>query len=172
MAFCSHFRVPYNCFEDLVELVVRKGFYNPSRKDAVSRPCKNIGLLTLACLHHLGYGYPFGCIKRCVKISCTTLRVFFLHWCESLASLKLDYIYLPCNPEELGIVQGEYKAVGYPGCFGSIDAVKIGWDKCPHPLPVSSLRWKRGSSDGSIPSQLYESKIYPDDWQSGTWFTE
>ena len=24
--------------------------------------------------------------------------------------------------------------MGYPGCFGSIDAVKIGWDKCPHPL--------------------------------------
>jgi hypothetical protein len=82
----------------------------------------------------LGHGYPFTCIKRCVKISTTTLRKFFLHWCESLASLKSEYIYLPRTPEELEKVQGEYKAVGYPGCLGSIDAVKIGWDKCPHKL--------------------------------------
>ena len=73
MDFRTHFRVPYQVFEDLVELVVRKGFYDPSQKDAVGRPCKNISLLTLACLHHLGYGYSFSCIKRCVKISRTTL---------------------------------------------------------------------------------------------------
>ena len=110
-----------------------KGVYDPYRKDAVGQPCKNIGLLTLACLHHLGYGYPFGCIKRLVKISCATLQQFFLHWCQSLASIKSEYIYLPRIPEELSIVQGKYDEVGYPGCIGSIDTVKIGWEKCPHP---------------------------------------
>jgi hypothetical protein len=77
--FRSHFHVPFKVFEDLVDLVVRKGFYDASRKDAVGNPCKNIGLLTLGCLHHLGYGYPFNCIKRSTKISCMTLHTFFCH---------------------------------------------------------------------------------------------
>jgi hypothetical protein len=42
--FQAHLCMPFKKFEDLADLAVRKGVCDPSKKDAVGRPCK-----TLAC---------------------------------------------------------------------------------------------------------------------------
>jgi hypothetical protein len=58
-------------------------------------------------------------------------RRFFIDWAAKMSSLKAEYIYMPRDDTELKFVVGEYKALGLPGCIGSVDCVHIGWDNCP-----------------------------------------
>jgi hypothetical protein len=51
-----------------------------------------------------------------------------------MSSIKDDYIYLPRTDNELDFVTQQYERYGFPGCSGSIDVVKLGWDKCPSSL--------------------------------------
>jgi hypothetical protein len=132
--FRSYFAVPYKVFEDLVELTKSKGFYDENKTDAIGNPCKDLGLLMLTTLHHLAHAYPFGCMKRETRISRFTQRRFFLDWVHSLDSIKADFVHLPRDDDEIRRVEGEFRKVGYPGCIGSLDAVQIGWDRCPAEL--------------------------------------
>jgi hypothetical protein len=91
--FQAHLCMPFKTFKDLANLAVRKGVCDQSKKDAVGRPCKNVGSLTLSCPHpHSGHGCPFGCIKRCVKIgtsqNASVSRALQKSWRKSKVSTK------------------------------------------------------------------------------------
>jgi Plant transposon protein len=129
--FRSMFRVPFAVFEKLKELTIAKGWYDPTASNAAGEPCKDLGLLILGVLHCLGHAATFLVQKTNTNISAEVHRKFFLLWCDKMASIKGDYIYMPRNTAELDLVTGQYETYGFPGCCGSIDVVKIGWDKCP-----------------------------------------
>ena len=40
-------------------------------------------------------------------------------------------MYMPLDKLQLKFVTDKYKALGLPGCVGSVDCVHIGWDQCP-----------------------------------------
>ena len=50
---------------------------------------------------------------------------------ETLYSMRDEYIKLPPDLESLQEVLNMYKAVGLPGCGGSIDVVHCKWANCP-----------------------------------------
>jgi hypothetical protein len=60
-----------------------------------------------------------------------------------MSSIKQGYIYLPRTDNELDLATQQYERYGFPGCSGSIDVVKLGWDKCPS-LLLNLYKGKEG----------------------------
>ena len=52
------------------------------------------------------------------------------------------YVHPPRNDEEMQAAMALYDDIGLPGCFGSMDATHLSWDRCPHQVshspPLSS----------------------------------
>ena len=64
-------------------------------------------------------------------ISIRTLSSFFYHFCEKMASVFHEYIYMPAG-DDLAAVLSLYTRMGFPGSVGSTDCVHFYWDRCPH----------------------------------------
>jgi hypothetical protein len=45
--FRRTFRIPFEVFEDLIDLIISKGWYDTSRKSATGQPCSDLELLLL-----------------------------------------------------------------------------------------------------------------------------
>ena len=148
--FKGLFRVDYAVFQLLTELYVTKGWYDPNRKDVCGNKCSDIRLLILGVLNTLGHASSRTVLQSNTNIDVEVHRLFFRDFCQNMASIKDDYIYLPWNNSELHEVQSLYATVGLPGCCGSIDVVHIGWDACPSNL----LHLYKGKE--SYPSIAYE----------------
>lgn len=57
-----------------------------------------------------------------------------------MVDMKDEFISLPQHMNELNCVNKYYKAVGLPGCVGSMDVVHVKWANCP----AGNYNWATG----------------------------
>jgi len=126
----SQFRVSITLFRDLRQQCLLTGFYDPEKKDATGFK-HDLSLLLLGALNCLAHTTTFVTIKLQNGVSRDTNRRFFHRWTAWNNSRKDLFIHLPRTDEGLRVVGQKYFDYGFPGCVGSIDVVKIGWDRCP-----------------------------------------
>ena len=132
--FRQAFRLPYLLFKvKIFEFAVRMWWpdWKEYKVDAFGRPVAYLELKLLGCLNVLGHGADHSSVSLQTNISEEVHRTFFVRWIGLMASVKEKFIYMPHEQLELDFVTDEYKAMGLPGCVGSVDCVHIGWDQCP-----------------------------------------
>jgi hypothetical protein len=130
--FKAAFRVSYARFEFLVDMAMT--WYDIFRRDARGIPCSSVHLLVLGVLHRLAHAYPASQLSMLSNISTEVHRRFFLEFVKEMWGQKDTWISIPGNEGDYNDVEGDYNSVGFPGCVGSIDAVHIGWNRCPEAL--------------------------------------
>ena len=99
--------------------------------DAFGRPNACLELKLRGCLNMLGMGTNHFSVGLQTSIGEEVHRKFFVEWIRLMTSVKHLFIYMPQEEIQLKFVVDEYKAIGLPGCIGSVDCVHIGWDLCP-----------------------------------------
>jgi hypothetical protein len=62
--------------------------------------------------------------------------------------MKDEYIKLPCIKDEINHVERLYRAVGHPGCSGSINCVRVGWNEFKYTLKVQCTTAGAGDAKG------------------------
>ena len=133
-SFRRAFRVPYSVFkEKILDFSVQMWWpeWHEFKVDAFGRPVGFLELKLLGCLNTLGMGANHFSVSLQTNISEEVHRTFFMKWIGLMASVKELFIYMPQEEIQLKFVVDEYKAMGLPGCVGSVDCVHIGWDMCP-----------------------------------------
>jgi hypothetical protein len=131
--FCRAFRVPYLYFkEKILEFAVCRWWpdWNHHKVDAFGRLVADLKLNLLSTLNVLGMGANHFSVRLQTNISEEVHRTFFLEWIGLMASIKKLFIYMPQDDLQLKFVTDEYKAMGLPGCVGSVDCDHVGWDQC------------------------------------------
>jgi hypothetical protein len=88
-------------------------------------------LLVMSALHLLVSGASFQLCKALCNISTLEVHKFFFLFLDAIVDMKDEYVSLPQNLTELNQVSNYYKAVGLPGCVGSMDVVHVKWANCP-----------------------------------------
>jgi len=133
--FRSLFGVPFDVFELLVNLTLEKGWYNPERRDAGGRKCHDIRLLILGCLCTMASNATSVANQSNTNISCKCHSVFHTFWVSKMSEIKDEFIKMPTDQESLENAASEFEnSCNLVGCVGSMDVVKIGWNKCPSSL--------------------------------------
>ena len=133
--FRRMFRVPYGLFvEKILNLAIQNWWpdWSEDKVDACGRPVSNLELQLLGALFTLGTSATFFVVSLNTNISEEVHRKFFAVWVFNMNSIHHEYIYMPRTEREYQFVVGEYTAMGFPGCIGSVDCVHIGWDQCPY----------------------------------------
>ena len=54
-----------------------------------------------------------------------------MNFADQIESISKEYIYHPCNEDEIKKTMARYEEVGLPGAVGSVDVVHIKWSNCP-----------------------------------------
>lgn len=144
--FRRRFRMPYNCFVDLIELASRSNFFSRWRQgsvDAVKQQAAPLPLLILCSLRYLGRGWTFDDLSENTGISEEVIRVF-LHRFISFGSTILyeKYVVAPSTSEEASAHSIEYCKAGLPGCIGSTDATHIPLERVEYRLRQNHLGFK------------------------------
>ena len=148
--FKGLFRISFKVYEELVDMHVKRGWYDTKKTDCVGNLCSNLNLLVLGALHTLANGQQRWTVQSNTNIDKDVHRRFFKAFVHNMASVSSEYISMPRDSVELQRVQKLYSRVGLPGCVGSIDVVHIGWDACPANL-IHLFKGKE-----SFPSIAYE----------------
>ena len=86
----------------------------------------------LASLRILSSGCPYDSLDDVAYMSEQTVKIYFYHFCiDVVAIYGTRFINRMPKREELDDITDKYKTVGFPGCIGAIDCMKIKWSKCP-----------------------------------------
>ena len=97
--FRRRFRLPYNCFKDLVEKCERSGYFDRwMSADAIGRPSSPLELMVLGSLRYLGRGLMFDDLEDYTSIDEETHRQFF-HVFIDYGSKELfqEFVVTPAN---------------------------------------------------------------------------
>ena len=65
------------------------------------------------------------------NICATEHSYFFLCFVDRIKSISGEYIYHPCDEDEVKQTLACYEEVGLPGAVGSVNVVHIKWSNCP-----------------------------------------
>ena len=144
--FRRRFRMPYKCFQELVDMVRGSPLFERWREgkvDAVRQRATPIPLLVLCVLRYLGRGWTFDNLSENTGISEEIIRVFFHKFIEFGSTvLYKRYVVPPVNAEDAAQHSQEYAKAGLPGCIGSMDATHIILEKVEYRLRQSHLGFK------------------------------
>ena len=105
--------------------------WTPQKVDAAGKLVLTLDLKLLGALFVLENGCTHFIVSTHTNISKEVHRKFFLRWTANMASVKVEFIFLPNDEESFNRAVGEYMNRGLPGCVRSVDCVHIAWDKCP-----------------------------------------
>ncbi len=112
--------------------LINRGYIVPSRLHCCrSKFQEHSELLVMSALHLLASGASFWWCKVLCKISTLEVCKSFFLFLDAFVDMKDEYVSLPQNMTELNHVSKYYKAVGLPGCVGSMDVVHVKWAHCP-----------------------------------------
>ena len=128
--FAQRFRIPHDLFcvfED--EMTTAGVFFRPTKSKSV--PPR---LLLMACFKRLASGAHWPTIAECAFVSAPVLRAFFVNKFLPYFSSDAYYdshVYYPKSAHDIQRIERAYRAHGFPGCVGSVDAVHMPWDASP-----------------------------------------
>ena len=98
--FRLRFRVPYSVFAAIVHMFTTKDGWNPvSASDFYGKPSHPIQVKIMCALFILGRGTDLDTVSMLSHISIGTLSSFFHHFCEKMASVFHEYIYMPAGDD-------------------------------------------------------------------------
>ena len=128
--FEQRFRVPHALFCELEDEMTTAGVFRQRTKSKSVPP----RLLLLASLRRLASGAHWSVISECVFVSQRALRKFFdgkfVPYFSSDAYYS-THVYYPKTVDGIRETERAYRAQGFPGCVGSVDAVHMPWDAAP-----------------------------------------
>jgi hypothetical protein len=133
-SFRLEFRVHYLVFkEKILDFSERMWWpeWHEYKVDAFGYPVGCLELKLLGCLNTLGMGTNHFFVGLQTNIGEELHRKFSVEWISLMTSVNHLFIYMPREEIQLKFVVDEYKAMGLPGCVGSVDCAHIGWDLCP-----------------------------------------
>jgi hypothetical protein len=143
--FRRHFRLPYKCFQDLVQIVEICPLYDRWREgkvDVVRRPATPLPLLLLCVLQYIGREWTFDDLSENTGISEDIVRFFhrFIEFGSTV--LYQRFVVAPKRADDAKQHTPEYEKAGLPGCIGSMDATRIQLEKVEYRLRQSHLGFK------------------------------
>ncbi|KAG7342192.1 DDE superfamily endonuclease [Nitzschia inconspicua] len=133
--FRARFRMPYQSYEDLCDLVIEHvdeyfARWTPGKTDAVGNPCAPIELLVLTALRYLGRGWTFDDLSENTAISEEVIRLFFHQFIKFGAEVLFEkHVIEPRTASDLENHSHEYLVAGFPGAIGSMDATHISCER-------------------------------------------
>lgn len=125
--FRRRFRLPFPVFKYLVQICEEKNVFR-----VLYHECKiPIELKIMACLRILGRDLVADDISAFSGIAESTVYSIFKDFVKNFCQdFFTAFVHLP-SEIELAKSSAVFETLGLPGCFGSIDGVKVHWDKCP-----------------------------------------
>ena len=128
--FEERFRVPHDVFCEFEDEMRAAGVFDQATKSRSVPP----RLLLMASFKRIASGAHWPAIAECAFVSVPTLRTFFVS--KFLPFFSRDEFYdahvsHPKTEDEIRSVERAYRAVGFPGCVGSVDVVHMPWDAAP-----------------------------------------
>lgn len=144
--FRSRFRLPYDSFLDLLnmlmhddaDIILRKWRPMVRKATTIAFPHQSgslkgflpMPLLFMGSLQYLGRGLTFDDLEESTFISQDVHRVFFHAFIKYGAAVLFNmYVKMPASIRELQECEHAYRIAGFPGCIGSCDATHIPLDK-------------------------------------------
>ena len=128
--FEQRFRIPHALFCELEDEMTTAGVFRQRTKSKSVPP----RLLLLASLRRLASGAHWSVISECAFVSQRALRRFFdgkfVPYFSSDAYYS-THVYYPKTVDGIRETERAYRAQGFPGCVGSVDAVHMPWDAAP-----------------------------------------
>ena len=131
--FRLRFRVPRVIFDKLLEQVEEAVDEDGNSIFGPKGPCAPpipLSMLLLSVLRYLALGCPWDLIEELARVCETKLKTFYKTFTKWF--LKTKYEGLVCIGDWRKNIEPTFNRVGFPGCCGSMDAVHLGWEKCPH----------------------------------------
>ncbi|MBJ62013.1 MAG: hypothetical protein CMB57_02045, partial [Euryarchaeota archaeon] len=128
--FEQRFRIPHVLFCELEDEMTTIGGVRQRTKSKSVPP----RLLLLAGFRRLTSGAHWSVISECAFISQRALRKFFAGKFVPFFSSDAYYsthVYYPKTVASIRETERAYRAQGFPGCVGSVDAVHMPWDAAP-----------------------------------------
>ena len=143
--FQERFRIPHALFCDIHDEMEEKGLFR-KRTRSKSVPSR---ILLLASFKRIASGAHWTTISELAFVSDRTLRDFFTD--KFLPFFSNDefyskHVYYPKTIEELQKIERGYRALGLPGCIGSVDAVHMPWDSSPAVLNHLFYNGRKGAA--------------------------
>ncbi|CAM9826734.1 unnamed protein product [Sphacelaria rigidula] len=130
--FRRRFRVPYQFFGQIVELVQKRHWFSSTVVDVSGRQCILVELKVLAALQTLGRGTCFDDISQMSLMSEPVACASFHAFCEHFAQeLYADHVRLPTGDDQDKVMEDFHK-LGFTGAVGSADVTHVKWDACPY----------------------------------------
>ena len=115
-------------------------------------------LLLRGSFKRLASGAHWSTIAECAFVSERALRRFFVYKFLPFFSDDAHYkkhIYYPVTTRELQVLERGYRALGVPGCIGSVDVVHMPWDSSPSTLNHLFYNGRKGAAKGSSTKQSH-----------------
>jgi hypothetical protein len=144
--FRRRFRMPYKCFQELVQMVEDSPLFarwREGKNDAAHRPATPLSLLVLCVLRYIGRGWTLDDLSENTGISEEVIRVFVHKFIEFGSTvLYKKFVVAPKTAEDAAEHTPEYEKAGLPGCVGSMDATHILLEKVEYRLRQSHLGFK------------------------------
>ena len=150
--FRLRFRVPYDTFLILVEDIKEDDRFSQwNSSDATGVKASDIHLLLLGVLRYIGRGWTLDDVSEANGISRTVNRLFLTKFIEYGSTvLYKRWVLEPSRETNVGEYEALFKASGFDGCIGSVDATHVPIVTCPH--------WARNIHKGfklSMPARSY-----------------
>ena len=128
--FHQRFRIPHELFCTIYDEMDAVGLFRHRTKSVRVPP----RLLLMGSFKRIASGAHWETIAECAFVSRRALCRFFDN--KFLPFFSEDdyykkHVYYPTTTRELEVLERGYRALGVPGCIGSVDGVHMPWDAAP-----------------------------------------
>ncbi len=123
----------------------------------------------LSSLKLLSYGCSNDSLDDGSSMSEESVRISFQYFCNDVISMyKSEFLNRRPTREELSTISSTYSTVGFPGCIGAVDCMKLYWKNCPLANKGQLLNTKESSNLATVVCEAWKDHdLYCWNWYPG-----
>lgn len=168
--FRRRFAIPRTLFQRLKgDLLQFRPEYWSTRMIGGNRPGKPTDVKILSCLRLLAAGISSDQLDDANYMAEETTGRYFKSFCRDISAMYGE-VYLDRWPteDELAGIEQRYAELGFPGCAGAIDCMKLYWKNCPYRKKGQYLNRKESSKLAVVQCEAWcDHDLYCWHWYCG-----
>ncbi len=150
--FRRRFAIPRTLFYKLKnDLIAHNPSYWPQRRRGFGPLGHTAEQRVLSALRILSTGCSYDILDDVSLMSEEAVREAFQCFCNDVIEIYGDkFLNRRPTKEELKHISSSYTTVGFPGCIGSVDCMKLYWKNCPYYEKGQLLNTKESTSLATV----------------------